>query len=66
MDFAVEVVPDGELPEGINQVMVERTGDVPLLILTESVAGVWAFVCDWADGAATEDPCPAASLLRAV
>lgn len=29
--------------------MVERQGQAPLLLLTESVARVWSFVSDWAD-----------------
>ena len=50
MKYDVQVVEDHELPQGIKRVIVERTGDDPLLILARSIAANWQFIQDWEDG----------------
>jgi alpha-galactosidase len=37
--YDVQVVDDGELPEGVQRVLVERPGRHPLLLVTHSAAG---------------------------
>jgi len=47
MKYEVQVVGDGELPQNVKRVIVERPGRGALLLLAESVAGTWAFMQKW-------------------
>lgn len=37
--YDVQVVDDGELPEGVERVLVERSNQDPILLVTYSAAG---------------------------
>lgn len=41
MAYQVHVVGDDELPAGIERVLIERTEQMPLLILSETAAMNW-------------------------
>lgn len=47
MQYVVEVVADGELPEGVDLVIVERRDDSPLLLLSGRPARAWNFLREW-------------------
>lgn len=54
MKYAVHVVADHELPEGIERIIVERPDRTPLLLLAESAARTWRFICEWEASQDTE------------
>lgn len=47
MEYDVITVPDHDLPEGVDRVIVERWGKNPLLIVTETVDRQWRFMKAW-------------------
>lgn len=70
MKYEVRTVPEGDLPPGIDHVIVQRPGGPPLLILSGRVAHVWEWMRHWEDS--VEPPAfptillPASRELRAV
>jgi hypothetical protein len=68
--YEVRTVESGDLPQGIDHVIVQRPDGPPLLILSGRVAHVWEWVRHWED---SEEPSvfptvlmPAPRALRAV
>jgi hypothetical protein len=47
MRYEVQVVDSGELPAGIERVLVERECGTPLLLLAPSAAGTWLMMQAW-------------------
>lgn len=48
MNYEVEVVGAGELPEGVDRVIVERTGGrAPILLLAPAAARTWLLMQRW-------------------
>jgi len=65
MKYDVLTVEDHELPERIDRVIVERDGQDPVLIITESVARSWRFMEAW-EASVEADDLEALRLIRAV
>lgn len=70
MQYAVQIVGDDDLPQGMNKVVVERGDGPPLLLINGEPARVWRFMRGYED---THEPCgvpticlPAVPLLYAV
>ena len=67
MKYSVRVVGNDELPEGIERVIVERPEGAPLLLLAESAAQTWRFLCEWQSAQEVEvENVPDAVVLHAV
>lgn len=54
MKYVVHAVADGDLPDGVHQVILDRPGKSPLLIIDETLARCWRFLREWED--MTEEP----------
>lgn len=54
MQYVIEVVAEGELPQGINKVVVERVDGPPLMLINGEPARVWRFMRSYED---TLEPC---------
>ncbi len=70
MQYAIQVVGDDDLPQGVNKVVVERNDGTALMMINGELARCWRFLRAWED---TLEPCtvptimlPAAPLLYAV
>jgi hypothetical protein len=59
MDCRVMIVPDYALPSDVKRVMVEKRGELPVLVVAESTADNWRFLQAWEDsfGSAAEEIC---------
>lgn len=63
----MRVVGNDELPKGIERVIVERPDGAPLLLLAESAAQSWRFLCEWQASQDVEvENMPDQVVLRAV
>jgi hypothetical protein len=49
MKYVVEVVGDGELPGGLESVIVQRVDSPPLMLVSGSVARSWRMMREWED-----------------
>lgn len=49
MRYVVHTVADGELPEGLDRVIVERHDGPPLLLISGEPARCWRFMRAWED-----------------
>lgn len=47
MDCRVLIVSDYALPADVKRVMVEKQGQVPVLVVAESTADNWRFLQEW-------------------
>lgn len=63
MQYVVQAVEDGELPEGVDSVIVEQTDGTALMLVSGRPAQVWRFMRAWED---TQEPCTVPTLLYAV
>ncbi len=70
MQYAIEVVGDDDLPQGVHKVVVEREGQQSMLLINGPLAQCWRFMRAYED---TIEPCdvptillPATPLLYAV
>lgn len=63
MRYMVHTVNDGDLPEGVEWLTVERDDAPPLMLLSGIPARVWAAMRDWEDSCEHPD---VPSLLRPV
>lgn len=49
MQYVVHTVADGELPEGVEHVIIERPEKPPLLLISGETARCWCLMRRWED-----------------
>lgn len=60
MHYAIQIVADDELPDGMNKVIVERVGEPPLMLINGELARGWRFMRAWED---MQEPSSVPSIL---
>lgn len=49
MNYAIQIVGDDELPQGMNKVVVERPDGTALMLINGDPARVWRWMMAWED-----------------
>lgn len=60
MKYAIRIVGEDELPQGIHKVIVERADMPPLMLVNGELAECWRFMRAYED---TQEPCAVPSVL---
>lgn len=60
MQYAIQVVGNEELPEGVDRVIVERENEPPLMLISGELARCWRFVRAYEDAL---EPCELPSIM---
>lgn len=60
MQYAIQVVGDNELPEGLNKVIVEQVDGPPLMLINGELARAWRFMRAYEDAL---EPCDVPSIM---
>lgn len=65
MRYEVAIVGHGDLPAGINKVIVEREGALPLLLINGEPARCWQFMRAWVEAEESAEATQCATPLPA-
>lgn len=60
MQYAIQIVGDDELPQGMNTVIAEQNDGPPIMLINGEPARIWRFMRAWED---TLEPGPSATVL---
>jgi hypothetical protein len=60
MNYAVQIVREDELPQGVHMVIVEQIAGPPLMLINGPHARAWRFMRAYED---TREPCTVPSVL---